>query len=191
MHVRIRRAWSRDPRAPVHPHAEAIRGGALPPAIVHIHGGPPGSTCGGGTARRQWFCEQNATSSSRRTSADRPGYGRDVPEAQPRRLGLAGSAGRRERCAVACEGRHRRCQAHRRAYAVATADSCAPGPTQAPEYGQRACPSSGGLWEGRCRHDAWRPARLPRGASSAIGEGAGSVPRPLAAHEVSKIKEPC
>jgi dipeptidyl aminopeptidase/acylaminoacyl peptidase len=62
------------------PHAEALRGGALPPAIVHIHGGPTGQHLRWWDRASQWFAHNGYVVLAPNIRGS-TGYGRAFQEA--------------------------------------------------------------------------------------------------------------
>jgi len=62
------------------PHAEALRGGALPPAIVHIHGGPTGQHLRWWDYSSQWFANNGYVVLAPNIRGS-TGYGREFQEA--------------------------------------------------------------------------------------------------------------
>jgi dipeptidyl aminopeptidase/acylaminoacyl peptidase len=62
------------------PHAEALRGGALPPAIVHIHGGPTGQHLRWWDRASQWFANNGYVVLAPNIRGS-TGYGREFQEA--------------------------------------------------------------------------------------------------------------
>ena len=81
MHVRYPGADGRDiPGLLYVPHAEAIRGGALPPAIVHIHGGPTGQHQRWWDRASQWFANNGYVVLAPNIRGS-TGYGREFQEA--------------------------------------------------------------------------------------------------------------
>lgn len=81
MHVRYPGADGREIPALLYvPHAEAIRGGALPPAIVHIHGGPTGQHLRWWDRASQWFANNGYVVLAPNIRGS-TGYGREFQEA--------------------------------------------------------------------------------------------------------------
>jgi dipeptidyl aminopeptidase/acylaminoacyl peptidase len=81
MHVRYPGADGREIPALLYiPHAEAIRGGALPPAIVHIHGGPTGQHLRWWDRASQWYANNGYVVLAPNIRGS-TGYGREFQEA--------------------------------------------------------------------------------------------------------------
>ena len=81
MHVRYPGADGREIPALLYvPHAEALRGGALPPAIVHIHGGPTGQHLRWWDRASQWFANNGYVVLAPNIRGS-TGYGREFQEA--------------------------------------------------------------------------------------------------------------
>jgi dipeptidyl aminopeptidase/acylaminoacyl peptidase len=81
MHVRYPGADGREIPALLYvPHAESIRGGALPPAIVHIHGGPTGQHLRLWDRASQWFANNGYVVLAPNIRGS-TGYGREFQEA--------------------------------------------------------------------------------------------------------------
>ncbi len=81
IHVRYPGADGREIPALLYvPHAEALRGGALPPAIVHIHGGPTGQHLRWWDRASQWFANNGYVVLAPNIRGS-TGYGREFQEA--------------------------------------------------------------------------------------------------------------
>lgn len=81
MHVRYPGADGREIPALLYiPHAEAIRGGALPPAIVHVHGGPTGQHLRWWDRASQWYANNGYVVLAPNIRGS-TGYGREFQEA--------------------------------------------------------------------------------------------------------------
>ncbi len=81
LHVRYPGADGREIPALLYvPHAEALRGGALPPAIVHIHGGPTGQHLRWWDRASQWFANNGYVVLAPNIRGS-TGYGREFQEA--------------------------------------------------------------------------------------------------------------
>ena len=81
MHVRYPGADGREIPALLYiPHAEAVRGGALPPAIVHIHGGPTGQHLRWWDRASQWYANNGYVVLAPNIRGS-TGYGREFQEA--------------------------------------------------------------------------------------------------------------
>jgi dipeptidyl aminopeptidase/acylaminoacyl peptidase len=81
MHVRYPGADGREIPALLYiPHAEALRGGALPPAIVHIHGGPTAQHLRWWDRASQWFANNGYVVLAPNIRGS-TGYGREFQEA--------------------------------------------------------------------------------------------------------------
>jgi dipeptidyl aminopeptidase/acylaminoacyl peptidase len=81
MHVRYPGADGRQIPALLYiPHAEALRAGALPPAIVHIHGGPTGQHLRWWDRASQWFANNGYVVLAPNIRGS-TGYGREFQEA--------------------------------------------------------------------------------------------------------------
>ena len=80
VHVRYPGADGREIPALLYvPHAEALRGGALPPAIVHVHGGPTGQHLRWWDRASQWFANNGYVVLAPNIRGS-TGYGREFQE---------------------------------------------------------------------------------------------------------------
>ena len=81
LHVRYPGADGREIPALLYvPHAEALRGGTLPPAIVHVHGGPTGQHLRWWDRASQWFANNGYVVLAPNIRGS-TGYGREFQEA--------------------------------------------------------------------------------------------------------------
>ena len=81
VHVRYPGADGREIPALLYvPHAEAVRGGGTPPAIVHVHGGPTGQHLRWWDRAAQWFANNGYVVLSPNIRGS-TGYGREFQEA--------------------------------------------------------------------------------------------------------------